>query len=1507
LIYLKACSLFRVLLVLSAVLPAMQSLNGQQERRNGELGQSLIRSYGSRDYGAGTQNWAVLQDTRGIIYVGNNECLLEFDGHEWQRVEGATGGAFSLATDAGGVVYVGGAGEFGFLQSNAGGRRQFVSLLGKLSPTDRDFGVIRSVHILGDTVFFQSRQTLLMLHQGQVQVLRIPDAYLRAYAIGGQYLLKLAGKGLCVWRDNAFRELPGSRQFDTETISFILPHYSGKLLIGTRKNGIWLYDTVSGNRTRPPEFQYLMDRWRSEELYHGISLPEGNFALATLSGGVYVVGKDGSLLRHIDRSLGLSDNTVHYLFLDKQQGLWTALNQGLNRISLYAPFEYWDAALGLDAAVLCIKRHEGVLYAGTNLGLYKMAPAADGWSPARFVRVGAFRDQVFSLETISPPGISRSMLLLATGSGVYALENDGQLSRIHVDNLGPVYALEVSRSDPSVLFAGGDKGLYRFRNAAGGWARPQLITDKNLLVRAVREDNKGRIWAGFRNRGFGKIEPDPGGGYRITHFDSLPGKPLVGDQKIFRWGDELIFRSSLYGSYRFDATRSTFVRFRFDETANTPDPPVWFAATGPGRHVWLWAPSPAGLHLEWRRETREGKWDIVSHPFEMLPDTRDLFQGGIYQENENLAWMGGATRLYRFDAGATPDSTLYSGGFPVLLRYVRAGADSVYAYDWHQDLLPPPELPFRDNSMQFRFAAPDFEKPENTRYSYCLEGYDQKWSAWTERSEKEYTNLPPGTYRFVVRAKNPFAGDKTGAGFTFTILRPWYQTWWAYLLYLLMTGLLIYTIARLLTRQQAQRLQNEQLLNERLRLADKLKDQFLANTSHELRTPLNGIIGLSESLLDGVGKFSEEKQREELSLVITSGKRLSGLVNDLLDFAKLREKDLQLRTTSLDFRALTDVVLQICRPLVQDKDVSLENMVPDTLPPVFADEDRLQQVLLNLVGNAIKFTAHGHVRVGARASAAAPAPGGKTVDMIEVFVEDTGIGIARDKQQHIFEAFEQADGSIEREFGGTGLGLAISKSLIELHGGSIWVKSEPGAGASFFFTLPLAAEDAPVVARTDLARALAFPEQSQSLMPRVSHSDLPDLGANPVTVLIVDDEPINHHVLSNHLESGNFRIVVAWNGEEALAILASRSDINLVLLDVMMPRMNGYEVCRRIREKYLPSELPVIMVTAKNQVADLVQGLSLGANDYIAKPFSKEELLARVKTQIDLLRIYSVAERFVPGEFIRALGHERITEVALGDQTQRDVTVFFTDIRDYTALSEQMTPEDNFRFVNAFNSRMGPAIRQHEGFINQYLGDGIMAIFPQKPEDALHAAILMQQVISNYNTERTLKHWKPIKVGMGLHTGPLIMGITGDEKRLDAATISDAVNTASRIENLTKYYSVKILLSENTVHQIHDISPFSLRYLGEVQVKGKQRAVGIYECFDADPEPLLEKKRATLDLFSDGIRHYLAGEFDAASRALRKVVQQNPDDFTALLFLGKIDGFIRNGIPNDWTGVEKMA
>jgi signal transduction histidine kinase/serine phosphatase RsbU (regulator of sigma subunit) len=398
--------------------------------------------------------------------------------------------------------------------------------------------------------------------------------------------------------------------------------------------------------------------------------------------------------------------------------------------------------------------------------------------------------------------------------------------------------------------------------------------------------------------------------------------------------------------------------------------------------------------------------------------------------------------------------------------------------------------------------------------------------------------------------------------------------------------------------------------NEELQRLDKLKDEFLANTSHELRTPLNGIIGLAESLINGVAGPLSEQGKSNLVMIASSGRRLANLVNDILDFSKLRYQNIELQIKPISLREIVEIVLTLSRPLVLGKkNVNLVNQIPPDFPLIAADENRLQQIFLNLIGNAIKFTTEGEITVS----------GNIINDSVEITVSDTGIGISEDKFERIFESFEQADGSTAREYGGTGLGLAVTKQLVELHGGIISISSEIGVGSQFTFTLPIFQGHS-----SEIVSALSSPKinESSSIKTETITTFLEiSPQNNGFKIMIVDDEPINLQVLVNHLSLENYAITQATNGIEALEIMEKGFRPDLILLDVMMPKMTGYEVTKKIRQMWQASELPVLLLTAKNRVSDLVAGFDAGANDYLTKPVEKDELLARIRTHLNLLHL----------------------------------------------------------------------------------------------------------------------------------------------------------------------------------------------------------------------------------------------------------------------------------------------
>ncbi|RED60349.1 hybrid sensor histidine kinase/response regulator [Cohnella lupini] len=403
-----------------------------------------------------------------------------------------------------------------------------------------------------------------------------------------------------------------------------------------------------------------------------------------------------------------------------------------------------------------------------------------------------------------------------------------------------------------------------------------------------------------------------------------------------------------------------------------------------------------------------------------------------------------------------------------------------------------------------------------------------------------------------------------------------------------------------------------------LRKADKQKDDFLANTSHELRNPLHGMLNMTQIVLDSDKQSLNGKSVQNLELILTVGRRMSFMLNDLIDLTRLKEENIKLQARSIQIQNVIVGVIDMLRSMLEGKPVRLVNRIPDDFPPVMAEENRLIQILYNLLHNAMKFTDEGNITIRADVKNR----------IAYISIEDTGIGMDTETQRAIFEPYAQGDsGMTAAHGGGIGLGLSISKQLVELHGGKLESSSSPGKGSVFTFTLPIpetVVRETPVDAPLS---SVAHAETAAAFFSDVSIANTAQVtvaAKERPAILIVDDDALNLRILESILDEYSFDVVAVTSGKEALSRLESK-EWDLVITDIMMPRMSGYELTRAIRERYSLSELPILHLTARNRTEDIAAGFQSGANDYIAKPADAIELRTRVKALTDLNR--SVNER----------------------------------------------------------------------------------------------------------------------------------------------------------------------------------------------------------------------------------------------------------------------------------------
>ena len=580
----------------------------------------------------------------------------------------------------------------------------------------------------------------------------------------------------------------------------------------------------------------------------------------------------------------------------------------------------------------------------------------------------------------------------------------------------------------------------------------------------------------------------------------------------------------------------------------------------------------------------------------------------------------------------------------------------------------------------------------------------------------------------------------------------------------------------------------QQEVVENLTKADKLKDSFLANTTHELKKPLDAII----SMVDSMGASDDKKNKDDvalnLHLISTSGQRLSRLIDDIVDYADLKQGGITLSFQAVSIDKCLDMVLPVLKPLAQKKNLKIIKDIPVDLPLVKASFERLQQVFYNLLGNAIKFSAEGRIEVKARV---------RTDSNVEVSIKDYGIGIAPENQAQIFEMFQQVDASIFRTYGGTGIGLSIVNSLIKAHNGKVWVNSELGKGSVFSFTLEQSSEKKSEFKKLDFQPMHVNVDDSLWPIAVKSINDQ-DKG----TILVVDDDQINLQVLLNQLIVEGYQVITASNGPDALEIVEYGDKPDLILLDVMMPGISGFDVCEAVRLKYNASVLPIILLTAKNQAAEFLKGMELGANDFLAKPFSKMELISRIKTHLQLSKLHNSYMRFVPADFLKQINCQNIDELNLGNHLEKELSILVSDIRNFSLFAEKLEAKTVFDILNKYLNKIVPVIRKNNGFIIRFVGDAIVAFFPDGADLAMATAIEINKITKDWKTINPVNQEViEIDAGIGLHCGKVVLGTIGFDKRMDAAAISHDVDKTVALESYNKLFLSNILISEELWQQ----------------------------------------------------------------------------------------------------------
>ncbi len=1194
-----------------------------------------IRNYPPSEYNAHNQNWAIVQDRRGVMYFGNNNGILEYDGVSWQLIP--TPGSpvvRSLTIDDTGRIFAGGVGEFGYLAPDTVGRMRFVSLLPGLGEEYRDFSDVWQTLAIGKSIYFVTQKFIFRWDGRHIRVWKAQSSFHVGFAVNDRFYVRQREIGLMELVSDSLSIIPGGAEFAGERIMAMLPFASGEksgLLLATRTNGLLLYDGLTSRR-----FVTEADDLFSEgQIYSATRLTNGWYAFGTLQNGIVVIDPDGHLRYHLHKGSGLQDDTIWFLYEDVQNSLWVGMHYGVSRIEIASPFTYFGEKEGLEGSAMQITRHQGVLYVASSMGIYHLDE-----TPGSARTSGRFR----KMPDISPQGWAllpfNDVMLAGVFDGVYEIK--GNSSRV-VSN---AYTMSLHRSgqDPDRVFVGMQSGLKAISYEKGQWRDEGRVEGVDYEIRNIYETPDGKLWLSTYNNGLLLVDFSSGFHLKpsVMLFDTLNGLP----SNI--WNVPFDTRKGL----RF-ATRKGI--FRFNETSGrfSPDTslviglgnaPIFSVSEDHRGDLWMVHFEKSNSGMARLRNDNRYKWEESSLLRIRGIDTYVAYPDPLL---DGITWLGCIDRVIRYDQANSKDAAL---PFRTLIREVISNGDSLLFGGVPSGKEGGQKIKFANNSLRFRFAAPVFDDEQKTLYQYRLEGYDKDWSGWSSETYKDFTRLPPGTYRFLVRARDLYGTTGETAVYAFRITPPFYLAWWAYIFY---GVLLVAGLAKLLRYQQHQlrrkhQREMEQMEYDKLRELDQLKSDFFTNISHEFRTPLTLILGPVEKLLS---ENPGEEETRQFLMVKRNAQRLLRLINQLLDLSKFDAGKMNLEMQYADIIPLLRGVVSSFESVAQKVNLQFKNEMEAAC--LHFDPGKMEQILNNLVSNALKFTPEdGKVTVEVTL-----ADDGKS---LRIDVTDTGPGIPEAHLPYVFDRFYQATEISPGGEAGSGIGLALTRELVILHRGDISVRNTESGGACFTVLLPFPKEPQGVtgsVRKPEIRSVVPVRETviTETVLP--SGAEDP---AKEITLLLVEDNPDMRTFLRESL-SGSYCLLEAPDGREGIN-LALEHIPDLVISDVMMPRKDGLQLCEALKNDERTSHIPIILLTARADIASRIAGLERGADDYLAKPFHRKELLIRTRNLLEgrrrLHERYGALPAPVPSEnrdiriedvFLRKI--RGIVEVHLSDET----------------------------------------------------------------------------------------------------------------------------------------------------------------------------------------------------------------------------------------------------------------